>query len=114
MAKLVSEHHLRCHKLLEMRPRSVMRLLEALDAIRRPERVTHFAQACEADARGRLGLENREYPNGNLLISCAKAAKTIDIKPLLAKGYQGLDLAEQIRRLRIKAIAQNLAAQAER
>ncbi len=104
LAMLVSEHHLRCHKLLEMRPKSIMRLLEALDAFRRPERVKYFAQACEADARGRLGLEARDYPQSSLLIKCGEVGKNIDIKPLLDEGYQGLKLAEQIRRLRLGAI----------
>ncbi|WP_417517720.1 HD domain-containing protein [Marinobacter sp.] len=106
LGMLVSEHHLRCHKLLEMRPRSIMRLLEALDAFQKPERVKQFAQACEADARGRLGLEDREYPNGDLLIACAKAAEAVDIQPLLNAGYEGQKLADQHRQLRIKAIAQ--------
>lgn len=113
LGKLASEHHLRCHKLLEMRPRSIMRLLEALDAFRRPERVKHFAQTCEADARGRLGMEDREYPQGELLVACAAAAKIIDNRPLLDAGYEGLKLAEQIRRMRIKAIAQCVASAPE-
>lgn len=105
LGKLVSEHHLRCHKILEMRPGSILRLLEALDAFRRPDRVKQFAQACEADARGRLGFEDREYPNGERLIACSMAAKSVNIKPLLDAGYEGLKLADQIRQLRIKAVA---------
>ena len=110
LGKLVSEHHLKHHKLLEMQPKSIMRLLEALDAFRRPERVKNFAQACEADARGRLGMQDREYPQANLLVACGQAAKSVDSKPLLNKGYEGLKLAEQIRRVRIKAIAQFMAS----
>jgi tRNA nucleotidyltransferase (CCA-adding enzyme) len=64
----------------------------------------HFAQSCEADARGRLGLQNRDYLNGELLVACGKAGRGVDIKPLLEAGYEGLALAEQIRQLRIKAI----------
>jgi tRNA nucleotidyltransferase (CCA-adding enzyme) len=104
LAMLASEHHLRCHKLLEMHPRSILRLLEALDAFRRPDRVKCFAQTCEADARGRLGLEDREYPQSLLLVKCGEVANDTDIKLLLDEGYQGLKLAEQIRRLRLGAI----------
>ena len=104
LAMLVSEHHLRCHKLLDMKPKSILKLLEALDGFRRPERVKHFAQTCEADARGRLGLEDRSYPQSWLLIKCGEEGKNIDIKPLLEEGYQGLKLAEKIRRLRLSAI----------
>ena len=110
LGKLVAEHHLRCHKLLDMRPRSIMRLLESIDAFRRPERVRCFAEACEADARGRLGLENRNYPNGDILIGCAASAAKVDTGPLREAGYEGIKLAEQIRRIRIKRIAQYIDA----
>lgn len=110
VAVLTAKHHLRCHRLLEMKPGSIMRLIEALDGIRRPERVRHFAEACEADARGRTGFEDRHYPNGELLVRCTQVAKTVDIKPLLDKGYEGLKLAEQIKQLRIREIADFMAA----
>ncbi len=106
---LVSEHHLRCHKLMEIKPRSVMRLLEAVDAIRRPQRLSYFVQACEADARGREGLEEKAYPQSAVLEGCGEAARDVDIKPLLEVGYEGLRLAEQIRRLRISAIARYMS-----
>lgn len=109
LAKLVSEHHLRCHKLLEMQPKSILKLLEALDGFRRPERVRYFAQACEADARGRLGLEERDYPQSQLLIEYNQVAIDTDIKPLLSEDYEGLKLAEQIRRLRLGSIKRYMA-----
>lgn len=61
LGKLVSEHHLRCHKLLEMLLRSIIRLLEALDAFRRPERVVYFAQACEAEVPAHRIIEAKVY-----------------------------------------------------
>ena len=105
LGRLVAEHHLKCHRLLDMRPQSILRLLETLDAFRRPKRVEHFAQACEADARGRLGLEDSQYPQSGLLVACGQIAKEVDTKPLLEQGYRGLKLAEQIRRARTRAIA---------
>src|SRR5690606_7788826 len=57
LAVAVARHHLLCHRLPELRPGTVLELLEALDAFRRPERVELFGLACEADARGRAGLE---------------------------------------------------------
>ena len=105
LSKLVAEHHLKCHRLVDMKPQSILRLLEALDAFRRPERVEYFAQACEADARGRLGLEDREYKQSRLLVACSQVAQKIDTKPLLEQGYTGLKLADQIGRARTQAIA---------
>lgn len=111
LGKLVSEHHLRCHQLMEMTPGKIMRLLEAVDAIRRLDRLQYFAQACEADARGRLGLENRVYPNSALLVACGELINKVETKPLIEAGYAGLKLAEQIRQVRIKRIGEYLEAQ---
>lgn len=104
MALLVSEHHLRCHRIEEAKPSTVLRLIESLDGIRRPDRVQRFVQACEADARGRLGKEDEAYAQAKLLLHSLDVAKEIDIKPLLEKGYQGVQLADQIRQLRVSAI----------
>jgi tRNA nucleotidyltransferase (CCA-adding enzyme) len=104
VAMLVCEYHLCCHRLLEIRSTSILKLLEALDGFRRPERVFYFVQACEADSRGRLGFEGRDYPQSAHLVKCSQVAANIDSKPLLDEGYRGLELAEQIRRLRLRAI----------
>lgn len=106
LGKLVCEHHLRCHKLLDAQPNTILRLLEALDAFRRSERVGYFAQACEADAKGRQGRQDSQYPQGGLLVACGRVARAVDSKPLLQQGYRGPALGERIRRARIKAIAQ--------
>ncbi|OUS30518.1 hypothetical protein A9Q99_06075 [Gammaproteobacteria bacterium 45_16_T64] len=109
LAALVSEHHLRCHKLLEMRPRSVMRLLEALDAIDNIDRLRLFAQVCEADACGRLGFEKRYYPQSQLLVECAEAARGVDTYALQQETKEVRNLPEKIRRFRISAIRQVMA-----
>ncbi|MBV1877764.1 MAG: multifunctional CCA addition/repair protein [Pseudomonadales bacterium] len=110
VARLVVEHHLRCHRLSSVKPAAIMRLLEALDAFRRPVRVEYFTRACEADARGRLGFDARSYPQAKLLIHCMLEAKQVEIKLLLDQGYKGIKLAEQIRLMRIKAIAEYMAS----
>ena len=67
---------------------------------------------CEADARGRLGLEERNYPQSSLLIERNQAAIDTDIKPLLSEGYEGLKLAEQIRCLRLSSITKTFKGKA--
>ncbi len=104
LSLLVCEHHLRCHKVLEMKPNKILRLLEELDAFRRPEQLKQFVQACEADAKGRMGFEDKEYPQADMLLNCANIAKNVDIKSLQDEGYENLKLAEQIRHLRVSAI----------
>jgi len=110
LAVLAAQQHLRCHKLLEMRAGSIMKLLEAVDAIRRPQRLRDFVEVCTADARGRLGLEQCEYPQARLLVEIATAAKSFDVALLIEKGYYGMRLAEQIRQARISVIGRLLDA----
>lgn len=104
LAVLACEYHLLCHRLQELRPATVMRLLERLDAQRRPQRLAQFALVCEADARGRLGLGERDYPEARLLLALADATRGVDVQPLLEQGLRGQALAAGLRRQRIAAI----------
>ncbi|MGJ8688240.1 MAG: multifunctional CCA addition/repair protein [Gammaproteobacteria bacterium] len=83
IARLVSEFHTHCHRAQELRPATMLRLLESLDAFRRPDQVEQFVLACEADSRGRTGFENREYPQADLVRSALAATRAIDIRSLL-------------------------------
>src|SRR4029450_4838950 len=67
LALIVSRQHTHVHRALELKPGSVLSLVEEPDALRRPERFAEFLSACECDARGRLGLEDREYPQADYL-----------------------------------------------
>lgn len=104
LSQLVAEYHTHCHRALELKPSTVMRLFEALDVARRPHTLTLFLLACEADARGRTGLEDRPYPQVGYLQDCANAMKTVDIQALIKLGYKGDTLGIEIRRKRIEAI----------
>lgn len=83
IARLVSEFHTHCHRAQELRPATMLRLLESLDAFRRPDQVEQFVLACEADSRGRTGFENREYPQADLVRNALAATRAIDIRSLL-------------------------------
>lgn len=79
LALLVTAEHLNVHRALEMRPQTLEKLLSRADAWRRPERFDEFLQACEADARGRLGLASKPYPQANFLRQLQAA--TMGIRP---------------------------------
>lgn len=87
VARLVSQYHTHCHRALELRADTMLRLLESLDAFRRPEQVAQFLLACEADSRGRTGFEDREYPQADLLRGALVAAQAVNIAQLL-KGVK--------------------------
>ncbi|MDA1369836.1 MAG: multifunctional CCA addition/repair protein [Proteobacteria bacterium] len=84
LAALVCQHHTKLHRVRQLKAKTLLGLLEALDAIRRPERLDKFLLACEADARGRTGLEYRAYPQRDYLLGILKVVTEIDIEELLA------------------------------
>lgn len=104
LAVLVGEYHTHSHRALELRPATLFELLQHFDIYRRPERFEQFIAACEMDARGRLGLEQRDYPQADYLRGAAAAARSITAKPLVEQGLYGKELGEALNRERLKAL----------
>lgn len=109
LAMAVARHHGIVHRADELRPSTVLRLLEAVDAVRRPDRFEEFLLACEADARGRSGLENRPYPQADTLRSALDAACEVRGEDLQGTA-EGPALGERLRERRIEAIRRALEA----
>ena len=103
LACLVARHHGVIHRADELRPGTELKLIEAADGIRRPERFEAMLMACEADARGRTGLETSDYPQRVRLQRALEAARDIDTRPLAATA-QGPELGKAIREQRLAAI----------
>jgi len=104
LALLVCQYHTHCHRALELRPVTLLKLLEALGCFRQGGYFNTFLLACEADARGRTGLENRAYPQPEYLREVCAAAQAISAKEWLGKGYQGEKLGQAMRCARSRAI----------
>lgn len=104
LALLVTEYHLNYHRIEELKPATVIKLLTRLDAFRRPQRFENFLLACEADARGRTGYENMSDEKTRLFRQYYQVAKAIEPKEFVALGYKGLEIAEQLRLKRIAAV----------
>jgi len=104
LALLVGEWHLDCHRAVELRPDTLLRKLTLLDAWRRPERFADFLTACEADARGRTGLEDRDYWQRDYWLG-AHAATQVDMPALIAQGFQGAEMANAIAALRLSQLS---------
>ncbi len=104
LAMLVGEFHTHAHRATELRASTLAELLARFDVYRRPQRFEEFIAACEMDARGRHGLEQREYPQADYLRGAAEAARAVAVQPLLEKGYKGAELGEALRLERLKAL----------
>jgi len=105
LALLVAEFHTHCHRALELRPKTILKVLEKSDAFRRPGRFDQLVTTCEADARGRGGLENRRYPQAAFFRGALAAASAVDAAAI-AKQTVERKIPTAIRRARKHAIAE--------
>jgi len=108
LALLVAEFHTHVHRALELRPKTILSVLEKTDAFRRPDRFEQFLVTCEADARGRAGLENRRYEQAGYFRGAFAAASAVDAGAI-AKEVDDKKIPVAIRRARQKAIAEFMA-----
>ncbi len=105
LAELVCREHLNAHCALELKPATVLKLLTALDALRRPTRLDTFLTACLADKRGRPGHEHDAYPQADYLREARAAAAAVDAAPFVAAGLAGPAIGRAMETARIAAIA---------
>jgi tRNA nucleotidyltransferase (CCA-adding enzyme) len=112
LAEVVAREHGNIHRSAELGPEALMRLLDRCDAIRQPERFARVLQACECDARGRLGFEAAAYPQAARLLQAQQAALSIETAPIAqsaaVQGLRGPQIGDQITKARVQAIAQVL------
>ncbi|AZZ94030.1 multifunctional CCA addition/repair protein [Hahella sp. KA22] len=104
LALMACQYHTHCHRALELRANTLVKLLQSCDAWRRPDRFELFLLACEADARGRTGWEQKPYPQADYLRGVLEACQQIQPQELVAQGYTGARLGEEIQRRRISAV----------
>lgn len=110
-AILVSEYHTHCHKIAELRPETVLKLFNALDVWRKPKRFEDFLLACEADSKGRLSFEEREYPQADLARRYFEAANNVDVQQVIADGFEKQAIREELnkrRKIAIKSVKSSL------
>jgi tRNA nucleotidyltransferase (CCA-adding enzyme) len=104
LAVNVSKFHLDCHRIQEMKPETILKKLEQLDAFRRTKRFEQFLIACEADAKGRAGFEDREYPQAKYFQKAFKVANEVITLTLQNQGLEGKALGQEIKNKRIENI----------
>jgi tRNA nucleotidyltransferase (CCA-adding enzyme) len=104
LAVITARYHTHVHRGLELRPDTVLKTLESCDALRRPERFADFLLACEADARGRTGLEARPYPQRGYFLRARDAAAAVQMMPEERAGLSGEKIGQELHRRRVAAI----------
>tara|TARA_Y100001934_G_scaffold47379_2_gene57326 strand:- start:174 stop:1403 length:1230 start_codon:yes stop_codon:yes gene_type:complete len=100
LALLSSEFHTHVHRAFELRPDTLLKLFDQVDAWRRPERFEDFLLVCIADARGRTGLEECDYPQAEYCRNALKEALTITAQDIIATGIQGAEIRPALAKAR--------------
>ncbi|MBN3758443.1 multifunctional CCA addition/repair protein [Paraburkholderia sp. Tr-20389] len=109
LALLVAREHGNIHRVMETKAAGLVRLFERSDALRKPARFAEALQACEADARGRLGFEAKAYPQAERLRQALVAARAVDAGAV-AKSYENnpAKIKDAVHRERVRAVAKAL------
>jgi tRNA nucleotidyltransferase (CCA-adding enzyme) len=112
-AVLAAREHGNIHRSLDFDAAALLRLLERCDALRRPTLLDHVLDACEADYRGRAGLQDRPYPQRGRLLAALAAARSVDAGAVVAQlqgEKDGERIARAVHQARVAAIVTGLAA----
>jgi tRNA nucleotidyltransferase (CCA-adding enzyme) len=104
LAILTARHHASIHRAAELRPATLLKLLETVDAFRRSERFRELLLACESDARGRAGLEDQPYPQAEYLLRARDAAAAVTLSEEERQQLKGPFLGERMREKRLAAV----------
>ena len=103
---LVARYHGIVHRAFELKPNTILEFMEHADAFRRPQRFAQVLLACEADSRGRAGLESVPYPQRPYLHAARDAAAAIKPSAEDLATHKGPKIAERLHQRRTQAIAQ--------
>jgi tRNA nucleotidyltransferase (CCA-adding enzyme) len=106
LAVIVARHHGIVHRAFELKPNTILEFMERADAFRRPERFAQALLACEADSRGRTGLENAPYPQREYLLAARGAAAAVKPSREDIESRDGAKIAQLLRQRRVHAIAE--------
>ncbi|MBK9595657.1 MAG: multifunctional CCA addition/repair protein [Rhodocyclales bacterium] len=104
LAVLAAREHGVIHDAASLRPATVVRLLERVDALRRPERFGQLLEACECDFRGRPGWEDRPWPAGSILRSALVAVQAVDAGAIAAATADKAQIAQRVHEARVAAL----------
>ncbi|ACT14424.1 MULTISPECIES: multifunctional CCA addition/repair protein [Pectobacterium] len=105
LAKLVAEYHDLIHTVQVLQPKTLLKLFDAIDVWRKPQRLEQLALTSEADARGRAGFEDTPYPQGDYLREAFRVASQVSSAGVVADGFKGIDVRNELTRRRTQALA---------
>ncbi|WP_192458828.1 multifunctional CCA addition/repair protein [Musicola keenii] len=104
LACLVTEYHDLVHTVQILRPQTLLKLFDAIDVWRKPQRLEQLIISSESDARGRAGFEQNPYPQGDYLREAFKIASQVTSAEVVAAGFRHGAIREEMHRRRHQAL----------
>lgn len=104
LAALSAEFHTHSHRAFELKPSTIIKLLNRFDVWRKPDRFEEFLQVCEADAKGRTGFEQSAYPQADYLRDALAQALSINAQDMIKQGFQCAQIKSALEQARIKIL----------
>ncbi|WP_025819536.1 multifunctional CCA addition/repair protein [Shewanella marina] len=104
LAILVSDLHQNIHNAYELKAETIIKLFDKADIWRKPQRLQEILLCCEADAKGRTGFENSDYPQAHYIEQCYQAALTVVIKDIIDAGFTGAAIKQELAQQRIEKV----------
>ena len=109
IARPCCEHHLLMHTFYQLRPETILGLIEKIDGLRRPHHVEQFALLCQADSQGRGGMQDKPYPQANSLREIFSRVSSVNAEQVASENLKGRQIGKAIRKKRIEEIRNYLA-----
>lgn len=104
LALVVCEQHLNCHRAFELRGKTLLKLLEQVGGLKSADKLQEFLWSCEADSRGRLGYEDRAYPQADYLRGACELAASVSAADVAHLQLEGKAIGEAIRKERVRRL----------
>lgn len=104
LACLVAEFHDQIHTAYKLRPATILKLFDAIDVWRKPQRLEQMLLVSKADYRGRTGWENKPYPQADYLKQAYEIANAVSTKQIIDAGFTGAEIKQQLNERRLKAL----------
>lgn len=104
LAEIMTRYHTHVHRAFEVKPKTLLKVLNSSDAFRKPERFDKFLLACTADSLGRTGYEDYDYKQAPFFAKIRKKAAQVDIQEIIKDGFEKEKISEELYRRRLAII----------
>ena len=104
LAVITSRFHTHVHRAFEVKPKTLLKVLNSTDAFRKPQRFKQFITACIADSHGRPGYENYDYRQAPFFELIRDKAAAVDVQKIIKDGFEKEKISEELYRRRLNVI----------